>query len=199
MRTPSHISARSMARRRWNQSIPPTDPKAFTRRWTEDPAHATDSESGTVKALWQVQQCVIENNIIELVPSFMDWGPPVGVQFIVHPGGIAADMTGFRIFRRVVIRNNVIRYVDNLKEQTVRNVGIHLDYCEDALVENNAVDLAISDPIRHDIHNTNVKYFNNRNSAGLLIPGALYPSGGPAVKRDELTTLVADATGMSLL
>jgi hypothetical protein len=107
-------------------------------------------------------------------------------------------MKPFRVFRRVVIRNNVIRYVDNLTEQTVRNVAIELSYCEDALVENNVVDLAIADPIRHSDSNS-VKYFNNTNPAGQLIQGALVPPTGVAVKQDELTTFIEDAATLCLL
>ena len=42
-----------------------------------DPQANADAASGTVNALWQVQLCVIENNVIELIPSYIDWGSPV--------------------------------------------------------------------------------------------------------------------------
>ena len=127
----------------------------------------------------------------------MGWGLPVGIILVANPQAAFVDI-GARVFRRVVIRNNVIRYVDNLTEQTVRNLAIDLSYCEDALVENNVVDLAIADPIRHSNSNS-VKYFNNTNPAGQLIQGALVPPSGPLVNQDELTTFVDDATTLCIL
>src|SRR5207247_6847416 len=137
-------------------------PTSFTYRMTIDPGPNAIPVTGTVNALWQVQQCVIENNVIELTPSFMNWGSPVGIYLIAGP---AADFVAInaRVFRRLVIRNNVIRYVDDQTESTVRNLAINLSYCEDALVEDNVVDLAIADPVRHS-SSTTVMYFTNSNS-----------------------------------
>ena len=107
-------------------------------------------------------------------------------------------MKAFRVFRRLVIRNNVIRYVDNLTESIPLNLGIQLSFCEDALVQDNVVDLAIADPIRH-WDSTTVKYFNNRSSGGQLIQGVFVPPTGPSVKQDELTTVIEDAATLCLL
>jgi hypothetical protein len=92
-----------------------------------------------------------------------------------------------------VIRNNVIRNMDGLGESPARNGGIVFSYCEDALVENNVIDLPLPNPIWF-IASTNVRFFNNRNSAGKLIQGVL----GTA-KQDELTTLIEDAAILSFL
>jgi hypothetical protein len=73
-----------------------------------------------------------------------------------------------------------------------------LSYCEAGLVEDNMVDLAIADPIRHS-NCTTVKYFNNTNSAGQLIRGLLVPPTGPSVKQDELTTSIEDAAILCIL
>ena len=99
------------------------------------------------------------------------------------------------IFRRVIVRNNVIRFVDGLTEDFVASLGIELYYCEDAIVENNVVDLQKAYPIRHH-YCTAVRYFNNRNSAGQLIQGTVEEppgSGVTPVKLDELTTRIEDA------
>ena len=106
----------------------------------------------------------------------------------------------FRIFRRVVIRNNVIRFVDGLTEDIASSFGIDLYYCEDALVEDNVVDLANAYPIRHHSCRT-MRYFNNQNSAGQLIQGGLEEppgSGVTPIRQDELTTLVEDAAILSI-
>jgi len=170
---------------------------SFTYIMTNNPGPNADPGTGTVNALWQVQQCVIENNVIELIASYMDWGSPVGIDLIAAP---ASDFVaiGARVFRQLVIRNNVIRYMDNLTESIVRNLAINLSYCEDALVENNVVDLAIADPIRHS-NSTTAKYFNNTNSAGQLIQGVLLPSGGASIKQDELTTFIEDAATICIV
>ena|SRR5436190_16725884 len=156
-----------------------------------------DPGTGTVQALWQVQECVIENNVIELIPSFMAYGSPVGILLAASPPAAFVGI-GARVFRRVVIRNNLIRYVDNLTEQTVRNVAIDLSYCEDALVESNIVDLAIAEPIRHSNSNS-VRYFQNTNPSGQLIQGRFVPPAGPSMKQDELTTFVEDAATLCIL
>jgi hypothetical protein len=169
---------------------------SFTYRMTGVPSGTAQATPvPTVEPLWQVGEWVLEDNIIELIPSFMNWGPPTGIRLRAAPSADpGADMTVFRVFRRVIIRNNIIRYVDNLTEPTVRNMAIDLHYCEDALVENNTVDLAIEDPIRHR-NCTRVRYFNNRTPGGQLIQGAYDPQPGvlPRVKQDELTTLIEDA------
>jgi hypothetical protein len=155
----------------------------------------------TVRPLWQVGEWVLEDNTIELIPSVMTYGPPAGIRLRAAPSADpGADMTVFRVFRRVIIRNNIIRYVDNLTEPTVRNMAIDLHYCEDALVENNVVDLAIEDPIRHR-NCTRVRYFNNRTPGGELIRGVYDPEPGvlPRVKQDELSTLIEDAVLVCML
>ena len=175
------------------ESVP--TPTSFTYKMVNQPVGNADPNTGTVRALWQVQECVIENNVIELIPSINYWGPPRGIALLASP---AVDMKAFRVFRRLVIRNNVIRYVDNLTESIPLNLGIQLSFCEDALVQDNVVDLAIADPIRH-WDSTTVKYFNNTNPAGQLIQGVLGPPTGPSVKQDELTTVIEDAATLCLL
>jgi len=62
-------------------------------------------------------------------------------------------------------------------------------------VENNVVDLANVYPIRHH-YCTTVRYFDNTNSAGQLIQGALEEPAGSGVtptRQDGLTTRVEDA------
>src|SRR5947208_8910541 len=88
------------------ESVP--TPTTFTYKMATDPQADADAFTGTVNALWQAQQCVIENNIIELIPSYMDWGSPVGIDLIAGPPTPYVDI-GARVFRRLVIRNNVIR------------------------------------------------------------------------------------------
>ena len=200
MRTPFPMCDVSMLeRQRTNdRRIPRTNPRSSTYEGADDPEADAYPESGTVKALWQVQQCVIENNVIELMPSYPGWGAH-GMALRAYP---PPEWSDFRVLRRMVIRNNVIRFVDSLTEGHPLNDAIYLDFCEDGLVEGNIIDPAISaHPIRHNVHNTNIKYFNNRTPDGKLIQGELNPDPwtGPFVKQDELTTFVEDVTTMCIL
>ena len=126
-------------------------------------------------------------------------GSTTGILFL---GGYPdTGFTPFRVFRRVVVRNNVIRFVDGLTEDLTFSLGIELYYCEGALVEDNVVDLPNAYPIRHHFCTT-LSYFNNTNSAGQLIQGAVEEpagSGVTPVKQDELTTRVEDASILSIL
>jgi hypothetical protein len=165
-------------------------PTSFTYSMKEDPPANSDPGTGTVEALWQVQECRIENNVIDLIPSFMNWGAPTALALVAVP---PVDMTPFRVFRRLQVRNNVIRNTDNLSEPVVRNLGIVLGYCEHALIEQNVIDLQIANPIRYS-NSTLVRCFNNRDSTGKLIQGY----SGSAVQ-DELTTFIEDAATICLV
>ena len=109
---------------------------------------------------------MIENNLIELVPSINNWGAPVGVQFYQ-----IKDTGSQYIIRRAVIRNNVIRFADGASDPLQFALGIRLWNCESAIVEDNVVDLGAPNPIRH-YNSKSVKYFNNRTSSGALLQGA---------------------------
>jgi len=65
--------------------------------------------------------------------------------------------------------------------------------------ENNIVDLAGEHLIVHLLC-TNVKYFNNTDSAGKLIQGEnLHKPGDIFIKQDELATIIEDAELLSML
>ena len=51
-----------------------------------------------------------------------------------------------------------------------RSIGIQLYRCENALVEDNVIDLNTSIPVRHYASGT-VKYFNNETPARKLLQG----------------------------
>jgi hypothetical protein len=166
----------------------------FTYEMKKDPGADADPGTGQVRALSQVGRWVVENNVIDLIPSYMDWGPPRAILCVVYSFGIP-EFAGIdpRVYRQLVIRNNVIRNMDGLPESPARNGGIAFTYCENALVENNVVDLPLANPIWFG-NSTKVRFFNNRNSTGQLIQGTV---GG--VKQDELTTLIEDASVLAFL
>ena len=91
-----------------------------------------------------------------------------------------------------------IRYADNSSGTTLNNDAIDVSSCEDALMEDNVIDLPIAYPIRHR-NCTVVRYFDNTNPAGQLIQWAFDSQVDPPVKQDELTTHVEDATTLCIL
>lgn len=137
---------------------------------------------------------MIENNIIDLVPSDMTWGRPAGIVSRVDEfwddGFVPLDP---RVFRQLVIRNNVVRNMDGLPEPLALNTGISVNYCENALIEDNVIDLPGAKPIVA-ANCTNLRFFNNRNSAGQLIQGVV-----GTTKQNELTTFIEDAAILARL
>jgi hypothetical protein len=133
-------------------------------------------------------------NTARIVPSDPAWGPPVGIRLRVSSfGDHLFAAVNPRVFRQVVIRNNVVRNMDGLAEPLAFNTGINLGYCENALVEDDVIDLPASNLIAAS-ECTNLRFFNNRNPAGQLIQGVV-----GTTKQEELTTLIEDAAILAML
>jgi len=176
---------------------------SFTYRMTGNPGGPADLGTGKVEALWQVGQCVIENNVLEIMPRFNWWGPPGGIRFSGAPQDTFFNsIPGLpvRIFRRVVVRNNIIRFVDTVAQGGGSELGINFNGCEDVLLENNVIDLTIANPITW-VNCTNLRVFNNRTSPGQLIPvqGVATRADGSTVKQDDLSKVIEDAAILSML
>ena len=170
------------------QTIPQLN--QFTYRMNADPhADADTSPVPQFAALWQTGSIIIENNVIELISSANGWGQPIGIPLANY--SLNQDLGSQFIFKRVVIRGNVIKHVDNVSDSSGIPLGIRLDFCADAIVEDNIIDLATPSPIHH-YKCDRVSYFNNRNPAGASILGMdVGQPGNP--KQSELTTDVEDA------
>lgn len=189
-------------------------PTSFTYVMTNTPADQTDgtpnadsSSNGlnpntppTFDALWQIGHCVIEDNVIELIPTPTSYYLSMGISFWAFPNvqdwGLSAP-----IYRNVIIRRNVIRFVDGLTEGVAKALGIQLNFCQTALVEQNVIDLPNPTSIRIDnvwSVASNVRLFNNTNSSGNLIQGVVGPNPSPA-PMTELVTDVSDALILAML
>ena len=182
-------------------------PTSFVYALNTDPLAAPDSGSlsgANVRPLWQMRDCVIENNTFEIIRSANDGAQASGISlFAPFPTlPFPFDTPSFPpyIYRRVVIKSNAIRYADYIPDaqdgRSSTDLAMQLLYCEDARVENNIVDLRlsdgsnVSDHIRHGNCGT-VRYFNNVTPNGLLVQGAEGPNN--PVKQDELVTAVEAA------
>ena len=165
------------------------DPDEKTFKYVLPGNPSANSTSGYFGRLWQVGRIVIENNVIELISTIhpTGWGPPSGILFLAGPLGTQY------VFRQVVIRGNIIRHVDNASDPSQFPVGISPDNCENAIVENNDINLDTSIPIRQ-YNSATLKYFNNQTPAGKLIQGNL---GDNLQNVNELTTDVDLASLLS--
>jgi hypothetical protein len=168
----------------------------FTYQMGVNPGANADDDTGQVIALSQVERCVIENNVIELVPTYMSWGAPVAIALhaaIKHEKLVT--LSAARVFRQLVVRNNVIRNMDGLPDSVAvsRAQGISVILAENALIESNVIDVPQANPIAFS-KCTNVRFFNNRNSTGGLIPGVT-----GSAKQDELSTVIEDAALLAFI
>ena len=139
------------------------------------------STSGYFGRLWQVGRIVIENNVIELIPTPTNLGPPSGIvlgypNFSVPP-----------TFRQVVIRGNIIR---GLAGPSDASDAISLYGCGDLIVENNVIESTSATPLKFSFCG-NVRFFNNRTPGGSLIQG--YDSG-VMKKADDLGSDIEDSS-----
>jgi len=145
----------------------------FKYAMTQDPMLDPDSSPiPQFGALWQVGRQLIENNIIELVPSF--FANPDSY----YPGGVVisgrAHVSPY-VFGDVVVRRNIIRTVDNAVDPSGYSVGITFTSCENAIIEDNIVNLNSAAKIPpYNIAGAfigSLKFFNNQTPGGRLIPG----------------------------
>jgi hypothetical protein len=125
----------------------------------------------------------IEQNIVELVPKITDYGPPFGI-FL----GIPIVSTP-PLFRQILIRDNVIRHVDNIPDPlgTYKGMGIFAAGCGELIVEDNVIDLDHVYPIQFRMCGK-VRFFANQTSRGLLVQGYEQTT---QKYQNELTTDVA--------
>lgn len=72
------------------------------------------------------------------------------------------------VFRRAVIRNNVISHFGTVQDNTAAAISVFS--CENLIAENNVIDLQTPNPIQYS-ECANVEFFNNRSLAGKLIQG----------------------------
>jgi hypothetical protein len=169
-------------------AIPGTNNEKFKYKLPSNPGGS--STSGYFGRMWQAGRVVIENNIIELIPTPTNWGPPAAI-FMGY-----ANFALPPLFRQVVIRGNIIRHVDGLRDPVLmaQGGGIQITGCGELIVEENVIDLDRITPIEYALCDE-VKFFNNRTSGGLLIQA--YETSS-SKKASELITDIEDALVLSL-
>src|ERR1051326_4712569 len=124
-----------------------------------------------------------------LVSAASGWAQPVAI--LLANFSQNQDLGAQSVYKRVLIRNNLIKHVDGVTDASGLPLGIVMRFCQDAIVEDNVIDLGSLIPIQYYKCDA-VSYFNNRSPAGGLIQGVdLGQTGYP--KHSELTTDVEDA------
>ena len=164
-------------------AVPGTSNEKFKYVLPADPI--ANSTSGYFGRLWQAGRVVIEDNLIELIPTPTSYGPPIGIE--LDYGSFVSPP----LFRQVVIRRNVIRHVDNASDppNLPKGIGIQVSGCGNLILEENVVDLDASTPIKYYLCDK-VSFFNNQTSSGILIQG--YDTG-LSKRADELPVQIEDA------
>lgn len=165
-------------------------PTSFTYVMSSDPQQNA-SGSPTFATLWQVGLQIIENNVIDLVLNIIPSGYGYSTGILLGYGNFFPTY----VFGQVSIRRNVIRNVDNASDASGWSVGIQLQSCENALLEDNIINLNTlvygQSPVVQ-FNSGSVKYFNNQTPAGNLMQGYNADIG------QNLNELTTDA-GLALL
>jgi len=144
-------------------------PTSFTYVMPSDPG-SNASGSFAFGALWQIGRVIIENNTVELVltiTSGVDLPIAIRLDRVVSS---PASPTSPYVFAQAVLRNNVIRHVNDASDSTALPLAIQLNSCQAAIVEENVVHLDVDNAIQFTDCGA-VKFFNNQSPSGALIQG----------------------------
>ncbi|HEV2392533.1 MAG TPA: hypothetical protein VG146_09240 [Verrucomicrobiae bacterium] len=154
------------------------------------PNTSGSSPSGYYARLWQTQRIVVENNVVELVPTPTSFGPPFAV---LMQGGANNQPL---LYDEAVVRRNVIRHIDGLSDsgRPGDGTGIAVDSCSDLLVEENVMDLDSSTPVEFE-YCGNTEFFANQSSGGVLIQGF---NSATNMAVNELSNTLEDAEALAL-
>jgi hypothetical protein len=141
-------------------------PTQFTYRMDSAPATDATGTSFTYGALWQTGRWIVAGNIIDLVLSNSTYGSPIAIAVFDGLGDHGAQF----VFEQVVFRGNLIRHVANASDPTQRPVAMTLDWCRNAIAENNIISLDTATPVRYFTAGS-VKFSNNQAGSGMVIQG----------------------------
>jgi len=157
------------------------------------PNQSGSSPSGYYGRLWQAGRVVIEDNVIELVPTPTNYGPPSAI--LLGYGNVVGPL----LFRQALIRRNIIRHVDGASDPAGMEKGaaIQVSGCGKLIVEENVVDLNRTTPIEFSFCDK-VRFFNNRTPSGTLIQGVNVTDAPNNIESSELTTDIEDAALLAL-
>ena len=127
-----------------------------------------------LNSLWQISSQVIERNVIELVLSPLNshWGPPRGIALVEWR---ATRLARIFVFRQVVIRENLIRSLEDAMDPDTSITGIVLRSCEEGDTRHNIILLNSTTPIFYHFSGP-LNFFNNQAPEGRLLQGYFSPA-----------------------
>ena len=146
-----------------------------------------------------VRRLIIEDNHIELrqFPVSELLSAPTGIGITDNYSIVPPNGPPPYVFGEVIIRRNTVRLLDGILDPNFAAAAILVTSAKKLLVEDNIVDPPVLDLDKPMVHWRcgQVKYLNNRTSAGALIQGI---DGDTRVKRSELEVEIEDAMLLAL-
>jgi hypothetical protein len=137
--------------------------------------------SGYFSRVWNAGRMAVENNMIDLLPT-----GAVGIN-------LTRSSPATPLYPQVLLRRNVMRYVDGSTDAQKLGIGIAAAFCGSVLTEENVVDATYPAPVFYNTCNS-AKFFANQTSAGQLIQGTQFDLNNKMIgTASELSTDVEDA------
>ena len=145
-----------------------TSPKKFKYTTLTSPAGSpTGMKFG---ALWRIGRWIIENNTVDLVGTVIATvDPPTAIR-LERTASVPGAPTSPYVFGQVVINANIVRMIENAFDTSTTPLGIALNNCEQAIIEDNVISLARLTPVEF-IACGAIKFFNNQSPSGKLLQG----------------------------
>ncbi len=153
-----------------------------------------DFSAGYLGRIWQFGKLVFENNVIELaLKKVTPYGRSMGI-FAYSDGSHLPQF----VVRQLVIRENVVRHVDNGSDPAKLNHAFEVWFStENALIEGNIIALRAAEDLKYypviEYHDSGVKTFGNFSSDGTLIraiqPWYVFKIAPEAVDLEEILLL----------
>jgi hypothetical protein len=165
----------------------------ITNKFTYTTVYPPTGDGGSsvdMQRVWGLDRLVVENNVIELSADLLDsgdYGATNGAVDLVDRGLIPVPPP--YVHGDVIVKNNHVRHVDGLMNPSFASPAITIYSANRVIAEDNVVDLVMANPLR-TARCGSVHFLNNRNSAGVLIPGYNLDTSR---HYDELETAIADA------
>jgi hypothetical protein len=175
---------------------PPNDKTGFQFVLPDNPGSA--STSGYYGRLWQTGRMVAENNVMEILPAQTNWQSPLAILM-----GFASAPITPPLVPQAQARRNVIRHPDSGSDPslnppvTAQSAAIQISGCLSQILEENVISVERVNPIQ-EYYCGSTQFFANQTPGGALVQGAEGTIPATAVKVQELSTLIDDASVLSI-
>lgn len=145
----------------------------------------------SARKVFGVNRAIVEGNNIELSPDASDVR---AIAVVDNNDSSPYVEPPDYVHEQVILRNNKIRYVDNVAPNDAAGTLIELKGVRNIIVQNNVLDTLATASMAHT-RCANATYFNNRTPGGVLLRGLNNTTGA---KTSELETDAEDAFVMAM-